>query len=110
MDFSAPYKGNFDIKLDFSRLLSNDFKFGHKLKHLEVDRTIEDGSLNVVEKITRVIMIFYANLQYLSVLLQKLREIILFICSNHNANQSVSLWFKRYTYHKYYLKMYTYFL
>ena len=89
-------------------LSSNDFKFGHKLKHLEVDRTIEDGSLNVVEKITRVIMIFYANLQYLSVLLQKLRKIILFICSNHNANQSVSLWFKRYTYHKYYLKIYKY--
>ena len=62
MDFSAPYNGNFDVKLDFSMLLSNDFKFGHKLKHLEVDRTIEDGSLNVVEKITRVIMIFYANL------------------------------------------------
>ena len=66
MDFSAPYNGNFDIKFDFSRLLSNDFKFGHKLKHLEVNRTIEDGSL-VVEKTKRVIMIFYANLQYLSV-------------------------------------------
>ena len=89
MDFSAPYNGNFDKTLDFSMLLSNDFKFGHKFKHLEVDRTIEDGSLNVVKKITRVIMIFYANLQYLSVLLQKLRKIILFICSNHNVNQSV---------------------
>ena len=49
------------MKLGFSGL-SEDFKFGHKLKHLEVDRTIEDGSLKVVEKITRVIMIFYANL------------------------------------------------
>ena len=85
MDFSAPYKGNFDIKLDFSRLLSNDFKFGHKLKHLEFNRTIEDGSLNVVRNTKRVIMIFYANFQYL----QKLRKIILFICSNHNVNQSV---------------------
>ena len=65
MDFSAPYKGNFDIKLDFSRLLSNDFKFGHKLKHLEFNRT--NGSLNVVENTTRVIMIFYANFKYLSV-------------------------------------------
>ena len=34
MDFSGPYKGNFDMKLGFSGL-SDDFKFGHKLKHLE---------------------------------------------------------------------------
>ena len=89
MDFSAPYNGNFDIKFDFSRLLSNDFKFGHKLKHLEFDRTIEDGSL-VVEKTKRVIMIFYANLQYLSV--EKLSYLFV------QTTMSISLWFKRYTY------------
>ena len=70
-------------------LSSNDFKFGHKLKHLEVNRTIEDGSL-VVEKTKRVIMIFYANLQYLSV--EKLSYLFV------QTTMSISLWFKRYTY------------
>ena len=54
-DFSGPYKGNFDMKLGFSGL-SDDFKFWHKLKHLEFNWTIEEGSLNVVDKTIRVIM------------------------------------------------------
>ena len=99
MDFSAPYKGNFDMKLDFSMLSSNDFKFGHKLKHLEFNRTIEDGNLNVVENITRVIMIFYF-FQYLSV--EKLSYLFV------QTAMSISLWFKSYTYHEYCLKIYAY--
>ena len=71
-------------------LSSNDFKFGHKLKHLEFNTKIEDDSLNVVEKTTRVIMIFYANLQYLSV--EKLSYLFV------QTTMSISLWFKRYTY------------
>ena len=95
MDFSGPYKGNFDMKLGFSGL-SDDFKFGHKLKHLEFKWTIEEGSLNdVVDNTTREIMMLLCKFPVFVSLFDRnnavqWRKIILFV------QNTIGLWFKIY--------------
>ena len=96
IDFSGPYKGNFDMKLGFSGQLSEDFKIGYKLKHLEFNRTIEEGSFNdVVDNITRVIIMFLCKFPVFVSLFDRnnavqWRKIILFV------QNTIGLWFKIY--------------